>query len=106
MLSRIDISPTRTRWFVAVSLAAFTLESNAAAQGIVPGINAPPVPPSLSPQIQVPTVPQAGAAPQQILAPLPQSSFGDRASQCLQTGALSGLAPNDLAAYSRQCANQ
>jgi hypothetical protein len=104
MLSRADISLTRTRWFLAVSLAVFTLESNAVAQVIVPGINAPPIPPS--PQIQVPTVPQLGAAPQQILAPLPQSSFGDRVSQCLQTGALSSLGPNDLAAYSRQCANQ
>jgi hypothetical protein len=106
MLSRADIFATRTRWFLAVSLAVFTLESNAVAQVIVPGINAPPVPPSLAPQIQVPTVPQTGAAPRQTLAPLPQSAFGDRASQCLQTGALSGLAPNDLAAYSRQCADQ
>jgi hypothetical protein len=106
MLSRADLSPTPTRWFLAVSLAVFTLESNAVAQVIVPGINAPPIPPSPSPQIQVPTVPQLGAAPQQILAPLPQSSFGDRVSQCLQTGALGSLGPNDLAAYSRPCANQ
>jgi hypothetical protein len=105
MLSNANIYPTPTR-LLAISLTIFTLESDAVAQVIVPGIDAPPIPPFPSPQIQITPIPQIGVAPQTNLAPLSQSSFGDRASQCLQTGALVGLAPDDLAAYSRQCANQ
>src|SRR6266404_618629 len=106
MQSNANIYPTRTSWFLAISVTIFTLESDSVAQVIVPGINAPPNPPFPSPQILIPPISQVGVAPQTNLAPLSQSSFGDRASQCLQTGALSGVAPNDLAAYSRQCANQ
>jgi len=81
--------------------------SEVVAQVIVPGVNAPPIPPRRpSPQIQVPAIPQLGAVQPPNYLPLPQNSFSDRVLQCNQVGAAGGLIGADLDAYVRLCVNQ
>jgi hypothetical protein len=110
LLTRKIGSTIRTRLCLAVRLATLTFvgSSNAIAQALpVPGISAPPFPlPPPSPQIQVPAIPQIGVTPPPNLAPLPQNSFSDRVTQCLQTGAAGGLTAGSLSAYTGECANQ
>ena len=45
----------------------------------------------------------------QVLVPginAPQNSFGDRVTQCLLQGSLTGLTGGDLSAYAGECASQ
>ena len=98
----------RTKSSLALLLLVFILAGDLEAQGrvLVPGINAPPLPLPPPQQIQSPMAPQFGAAVQPSVTPLPQNSFSDRVSQCLQLGAAAGLTGRNLSAYSGECANQ
>jgi hypothetical protein len=102
--------PAKSATFIAKILVCAALFAacgqQAIAQVVVPGINAPPLVHFPSAPIQVPSIPQAGVTPQPNLAPLPQNTFSDRVSTCLQTGAASGLTGATLNAYTGQCANQ
>jgi hypothetical protein len=86
--------------------SCLSCSANADAQPIIPGINAPPLPPPPTPQIQVPPIPQFGVPS----PPTPQTSlqntFSDRVSQCNQIGGAAGLTGPDLDGYVRLCANQ
>lgn len=97
----------RISTFFVLGLAAFMLAGSlsASAQTTVPGEATPVFPPqsSTSPT-QVPTSPQPNATLQPDLTPLPQNSFSDRLTQCLNQGAAMGLDPNSLSAYARDCA--
>jgi hypothetical protein len=72
---------------------------------IVPGLNAPSVVPDPSLDIQVPLIPQLDASAQPNLAFLPENTFPDRVSECIQIGGASGLSSGNLAEYSMECAN-
>jgi len=80
--------------------------TKAVAQVVVPGINAPPLPPRPTPPIQVPTIPESGGASQPNPPPLIQNTFADRVSQCMQTAGAAGLTEPNLDAYVRLCVSQ
>ncbi len=60
-------------------------------------------PPLQYPQIQPPQVPQYGVVPPTNLNPLPQNSFSDRATQCLQIGASAGLPSGSNGLFASGC---
>ncbi len=64
------------------------------------GLSTPPI---QYPQIQPPQVPQYGVVPPTNLNPLPQNSFSDRATQCLQIGASAGLPSGSNGLYASGC---
>jgi hypothetical protein len=92
----------------AVALA-LSIAGIASAQILPPGasqFNPPLPPPPPPPKIEVPVVPQLDAPPAQTYRPLPQRSFSDRITDCLDQAAAAGLSPGRRAAYSRACANR
>jgi hypothetical protein len=108
---------TSTRWpsakssllakmLICAALVGATSGQEATAQVVVPGINAPPLVAFPSPPIQVPPIPQVSVPPRQNYAPLPQNTFSDRVSACVQRGGASGLTGATLDEYTSQCANQ
>ena len=94
------------KMLISAVLIGATCGQQAIAQVVVPGINAPPLVHFPSSPIEVPQIPQANVLPQQNYAPLPQNTFSDRVSTCVQTGGAAGLAGASLGDYTRQCANQ
>lgn len=72
----------------------------AQAQSSTPGLSPPPI---QHPQIQPPSIPQYGALPTTNLNPLPQNSFSDRATQCLQLGAAAGLSSGSNGMFAAGC---
>ena len=68
--------------------------------------NPPPLAPLPPPRIEVPAIPKLDAVPAQSSVRSPgRTSFGDRASRCLDEGAAAGLNQADRSTYSRSCAN-
>jgi hypothetical protein len=94
------------RMLICAALVGAMSAQEAIAQVVVPGINAPPLVSFPSPPIQVPPIPQVGVLPQQNYEPLPQNTFSDRVSACVQRGGASGLTGATLDSYTSQCANQ
>ena len=88
------------------SLAYDLATPKTVAQVIVPGINAPPLPPRPTPPIQMPTNPELGVVSQPNPAPPLQNTFADRVSQCVQTAGAAGLTEPNFDAYVRLCVSQ
>jgi hypothetical protein len=95
---------------VAVVMLSLLVGAGASAQVLFPPgssqFNPPPPPPPPPPKIEVPKIPQFGAAPTYDYKPPARPSFGDRVTKCLDDAAAAGLGPADRATYSRSCANQ
>jgi hypothetical protein len=97
---------------LTLGVVIFALLGNgpASAQFIPPGgsqFNPPPPAPPPPPKIEVPTIPQMDAPPQQpTIDVAPRTSFGDRIRTCLDDAAAAGLGPPERSAYSRSCANR
>jgi hypothetical protein len=102
-LRQFGVAP---RILVLLALSCLPCTSKAVAQVIVPGINAPLLPPPPTPPIQVPPIPQLGVVTLPSPQPSLQDTFSDRVSQCNQIGNAGGLTGSDLDAYVRLCVNQ
>ena len=85
---------------LAVLFSALAGEGISTAEAQSTGLSPPPI---QYPQIQPPQVPVYGAVPPTNLNPLPQNSFSDRATQCLQIGAAAGLSPGSNGLYASGC---
>lgn len=103
VLSRPGIYAARLLLRTGLCWTAYTMQ--AAAQVVVPGINAPPDLPTPTPSIQVPPLTQQGPPPQPTPSPLLQDTFPDRVIACNQMGTAVGLTAGSLDAYTMQCAN-
>ncbi len=101
-----------------------SLSSAAAQTGQFPGV-APPVPaprssavpqppiiyspnlngPTAAPNLMMPVAPVPSRAPVLVPgAPPGRDSFSDRVGRCIAAGTAAGIGPNDLGAFTSQCA--
>jgi hypothetical protein len=97
--------------FPALVIAMLLAGGAAMAQspnGLVGGsqFNPPLPPPPPPPSLAVPVVPKMDVTSPQNVPDVPQTSFHERITHCLDEAAAAGLGPADRAAYSRACANR
>lgn len=105
------------RALAPLALLAVTLiiAAPAYAQATFPGVveaYQPLKPPDVNPQVKVYTPPPIAAPaapvvgfPALVPPPARADTFGERATNCMHHGASQGVAPADLGAYTRACAN-